>query len=43
MATPVESQTPSYRFDDRNIRWRALDDFHHFEVFIFSVDKEALC
>ena len=39
MATPVESQTTTYRFDDRNIRWRALGDFEHFEVFIFSVDE----
>ena len=40
MATAVESQTPSYRFDDRNIQWRALGDFEHFEVFIFSVDEQ---
>ena len=39
MATAVESQTPSYRFDDRNMQWRALGDFEHFEVFIFSVDE----
>lgn len=39
MATSVQSQTTSYRFDDRNIRWRALGDFEHFEVFIFSVDE----
>ena len=40
MATAVESQTTSYRFDDRNMRWRALGDFEHFEVFIFSVDEQ---
>ena len=39
MATAVESHASSYRFDDRNIRWRALGDFKHFEVFIFSVDE----
>lgn len=39
MATAVESHTPTYRFDDRNIRWRTLGDFKHFEVFIFSVDE----
>ena len=39
MATALESQTPSYRFDDRNIRWRELGDFKHFVVFIFSVDE----
>ncbi len=39
MATPVESQTTSYRFDDRNIRWRELGDFKHLVVFIFSVDE----
>ncbi len=30
----------SYRFDDRNIKWRTLGDFEHFEVFIFSVDEK---
>ena len=39
MATIVASQTPSYRFDDRNIRWRELGDFKHFVVFIFFVDE----
>ena len=39
MASPVASQTPSYRFDDRNMQWRALGDFEHFVVFIFSVDE----
>ena len=39
MTTAVESQTTSYRFDDRNMQWRALGDFEHFEVFIFSVDE----
>jgi quercetin dioxygenase-like cupin family protein len=39
MATPVASRTTSYRFDDRNIQWRALGDFEHFVVFIFSVDE----
>jgi quercetin dioxygenase-like cupin family protein len=39
VATAVESQTTSYRFDDRNIRWRELGDFKHFMVFIFSVDE----
>ena len=39
MATPVESPTTSYRFDDRNMQWRALGDFEHFVVFIFSVDE----
>jgi quercetin dioxygenase-like cupin family protein len=40
MASPVESQTPSYRFDDRNMQWRELGDFKHFVVFIFSVDEQ---
>jgi hypothetical protein len=40
MATPVESQATSYRFDDRNMQWRALGDFEHFVVFIFSVDEQ---
>lgn len=39
MATPVQSQTTSYRFDDRNIRWQALGDFEHFVVTILSVDE----
>lgn len=39
MATAVESTTPSYRFDDRNMQWRKLGDFEHFVVFIFSVDE----
>jgi quercetin dioxygenase-like cupin family protein len=39
MASPVASQTPSYRFDDRNMQWRELGDFEHFVVFIFSVDE----
>ncbi|MBM4258645.1 MAG: regulator [Deltaproteobacteria bacterium] len=39
MAT-TQSQTPSYRFDDRNIRWQKLGDFEHFEVFIFAVDEK---
>jgi hypothetical protein len=39
MATSVATQTTTYRFDDRNIRWQALGDFEHFEVFIFSVDE----
>ena len=34
------TQTPSHRFDDRNIRWQALGDFEHFEVFIFTVDEK---
>ena len=40
MATPAESQATSYRFDDRNMQWRALGDFEHFVVFIFSVDEQ---
>src|SRR5262245_66623546 len=40
MATAVGSPTTSYRFDDRNIQWRALGEFEHFEVFIFSVDEQ---
>lgn len=39
MAT-TQSQAPSYRFDDRNIRWQALGDFKHFEVFVFAVDEK---
>lgn len=31
--------TPAYRFDDRNMKWYALGDFEHFEVFIFAVDE----
>jgi quercetin dioxygenase-like cupin family protein len=40
MTIPVESQTPSYHFDDRTIQWRELGDFKHFVVSIFSVDEE---
>jgi hypothetical protein len=40
MASPAASQTPSSRFDDRNMQWRALGDFEHFVVFIFSVDEQ---
>ena len=40
MATRVEPHPTSYRFDDHNIRWRALGDFKHFEVFIFAVDEQ---
>lgn len=32
--------TPSpRRFDDRNIRWQALDDFEHLEVTLLDVDE----
>ena len=40
MATAAESQTSYYRFDDRNMQWRALGDFEHFVVFIFGVDEK---
>ncbi len=40
MATAAEAQTTSYRFDDRNMQWRALGDFEHFMVTILSVDEE---
>jgi hypothetical protein len=40
MAIAVKTLPTSYRFDDRNIQWRALGDFKHLEVFIFSVDEK---
>src|SRR5258705_8568000 len=40
MATSVQSQTTSYRFDDRNIQWRELGDFKHMMASIFFVDEE---
>ena len=40
MATAVQSQTTSYRFDDRNIQWRELGDFKHMMASIFFVDEE---
>ncbi len=40
MSTAAQDQTTSYRFDDRNIRWRVLGDFEYFTVTILSVDEE---
>ncbi len=39
MAAAVSPLTP-YRFDDRQIDWRALGDFQHLEASIFFVDEE---
>jgi hypothetical protein len=39
MATAVSPLTP-YRFDDRQIDWRALGDFKHLVASIFFVDEE---
>jgi hypothetical protein len=40
MPSAAQAQTTSYRFDDRNIQWRALGDFEHFMVTILSVDED---
>ncbi|MEW6297365.1 MAG: regulator [Thermodesulfobacteriota bacterium] len=38
MATSVAAQTPSYAFDDRNIRWYPLGEFEHFVFTMLDVD-----
>jgi hypothetical protein len=44
MATAVAAETPSYVFDDRNIRWRQLGEFEHFELAMLDVDvSQKLC
>ena len=40
MPSAAQAQTTNYRFDDRNIQWRALGDFEHFMVTILSVDED---
>ena len=39
MPTSMESQTSSYRFNDRNIQWSELAGFKHMMVSIFFVDE----
>jgi quercetin dioxygenase-like cupin family protein len=36
----VAIETPSYAFDDRNIRWRKLAGFEHFELAVLDVDEQ---
>ena len=38
MAAAVAVETPSYAFDDRNIRWYKLPGFEHFELAVLDVD-----
>jgi hypothetical protein len=38
MATSAASETTSYQFDDRNIRWYKFGDFEHFVFAMFDVD-----
>jgi 2,4'-dihydroxyacetophenone dioxygenase len=40
MAAAVAIETPSYAFDDRNIRWCKLEGFEHFELAVFDVDEK---
>ena len=40
MAPPVASETASYQFDDRNIRWRKLGDFEHFVLAMLDVNEK---
>jgi hypothetical protein len=40
MAAAVAVETTSYAFDDRNIRWRKLEGFEHFELAVFDVDEK---
>ncbi len=39
MATQMQSQIPTYRFDGRNVQWRELEGFKHMMVSIFFVDE----
>jgi hypothetical protein len=39
MATSAASETTSYQFDDRNIRWYKFGDFEHFVFAMFDVDR----
>lgn len=36
----VVVETPSYAFDDRNIRWRKLAGFEHYELTVLDVDEQ---
>jgi hypothetical protein len=38
MATSGASETTSYQFDDRNVRWYKLGDFEHFVFAMLDVD-----
>jgi hypothetical protein len=38
MATSAASETTSYQFDDRNIRWYKFGDSEHFVFAMFDVD-----
>lgn len=40
MAAAVAVETPSYAFDDRNIRWRKLAGFEHYELTVLDVDEQ---
>ena len=40
MATSVASETTSYDFDDRNIRWYKFGDFEHFVFAMLDVDEK---
>ncbi len=38
MAPTVATDAQSYRFDDRNLRWRKLGDFEHFMLAMYDID-----
>jgi 2,4'-dihydroxyacetophenone dioxygenase len=40
MATAVATETMSYAFDDRNIRWYELGEFKHFVLAMLDVDEK---
>jgi quercetin dioxygenase-like cupin family protein len=40
MAAVVAIETPSYAFDDRNVRWCKLEGLEHVELAVFDVDEK---
>jgi len=40
MALSIASETTSYKFDDRNIRWQKLGTFEHFVLAMLDVDEK---
>ena len=39
MATSVVTETTSYAFDDRNIRWYEFGEFEHFVFAMLDIDN----
>jgi hypothetical protein len=39
LPTPVATETRSYAFDDRYIRWHKMGDFEHFEIAMLDVNE----